>query len=86
MAWLRRQLLRDVRNHEHLAEDAAERVTTIETLAALQAVGLRNYDLSTIPSALDRPAAAAMADDSGPILPIEILMKGFADAAAKNCG
>lgn len=82
--WLIRQFLRDVRNHEHLAEDAAERVTMIETLGALQAFGLRNDDLSTILSALYRPAAAAMADDGGPVLPIEVLMKGVADAASRG--
>lgn len=75
-----------MRNHEHLAEDAAERVTMIERLAALQAAGLHNDDLSTALSALYRPDAAAMADDRGPILPIEILVKGVADAAAKNRG
>ena len=58
----------------------------IETQTALQAVGLSSDDLSTVLSALDRPAAAAMADDRGPILPIEILMKGVADAAANNRG
>jgi len=82
--WLIRQFLRDLRNHEHLAEDAAERVTMIETLSALQAFGLRNDDLSTILSALYRPAAAAMADDGGPVLPIEVLMKGVADAASRG--
>jgi hypothetical protein len=82
--WLLRQFLRDVRNHEHLAEDAAERVTMIETLTALQSVGLQSADLSTILSALYRPAAAAMADDGGPVLPIEILMKGVVDAASKG--
>ena len=82
--WLLRQLLRDVRNHEHLAEDAAERVTMIETLTALQSVGLQSSDLSSILSALYRPAAVAMADDGGPVLPIEVLMKGVADAASKG--
>lgn len=81
--WVLKQLLRDVRNHEHLAEDAAERVTMIETLSALQAMGLKEGDLSTILSALYRPAASAMADDGGPVLPIEILMKGVADAASR---
>jgi hypothetical protein len=84
--WIVRQFLRDVRNHEHLAEDAAERVTMIETLTALQSRGLQSGELSTILSALYRPAAAAMADDGGPILPIEILMRGVADAAAKTRG
>ena len=34
--WWLRQLLRELRSHEHLAEDAAERVTMIETYAAFK--------------------------------------------------
>ena len=75
--WWLRQQLRDLRSHEHLAEDAAERVTMIETYAAMRAVGLQDKDLAPILTALYRPAVTGLIDDSGPVLPIEVLMKGL---------
>jgi hypothetical protein len=82
--WWIRQVLKDMRRHEHLAEDAAERVTMIETYAALRGVGVDEGDLSTILSALYRPAASALVDDGGPTLPLEILLKGVSEILPKQ--
>jgi hypothetical protein len=75
--WWLRQVLRYLRSHEHLAEDAAERVTMIETLSALKGAGLADGDLSPIFAALYRPAATGLVTDDGggPISPLEALFK-----------
>lgn len=76
--WWLRQVLRELRSHEHLAEDAAERVTMIETLSALKGAGLaETADLSPIFAALYRPAATGLVvdDGGGPISPLEVLFK-----------
>ena len=75
--WWLRQLLRELRSHEHLAEDAAERVTMIETYAALKAMGLGSEDFSPILTALYRAAATGLVvdDGGGPIFPWEALLK-----------
>jgi hypothetical protein len=75
--WWLRQVLRELRSHEHLAEDAAERVTMIETLSALKGAGLADNDLSPIFAALYRPAATGLVvdDGGGPISPFELLLK-----------
>jgi hypothetical protein len=78
--WWLRQLLRELRSHEHLAEDAAERVTMIETYAALQSRGLDAGDLTPILGSLFRPATTGLVDDDGPVLPTEIFLKSAADA------
>ena len=82
--WWLRQKLRDLRAHEHLGEDAAERVTMIETYAALKGAGLQDKDLALVLTALYRPATTGLIDDSGPNLPIEILLKGAGAFAAKS--
>ncbi|WP_439598381.1 hypothetical protein [Falsiroseomonas sp.] len=79
--WWLRQQLRDARLHEHLSEDAAERVTMIETYSALKGGGLDSGDLTSIMTALYRPAATALVDDQGPALPLEILLRGVGDLA-----
>lgn len=82
--WWLRQKLRDLRVREHLAEDAAERVTMIETFSALQGAGLQDADLAPILSALYRPAASFLAEDSGPVLPIEVMLRTIGDASLKS--
>lgn len=79
-AWWLRQTLRELRAHEHLEADAAERVTMIETYAAMRGAGLQGGDLSPILSALYRPTNTGMVADSGPILPLEVAIKQFANA------
>jgi hypothetical protein len=76
LVWLSRQLLRDLRSHEHLAEDASERVTMIETYSALKQAGLETANLDQILAALYRPASTGLIADSGPVLPIEVFLKG----------
>lgn len=66
-----------------LAEDAAERVTMIETYAALKTLGLATSDLAPILAALYRPAATGLVDDNGPVLPIEIFMKTIGETVSK---
>ena len=83
-AWWLKQKLRDVRFHEHLAEDAAERATMIETYAAMRGAGLQDTDLAPILSALYRPAISGLNEDMGPILPTELIIRGIAAAAAKE--
>lgn len=75
--WWLRQKLRELRSHEHLAEDAAERVTMIETFAAMRGAGLSSGDLSLILAALYRPATSGLIPDdtSNPISPLEVLIK-----------
>ena len=76
--WWLRQVLRELRSHEHLAEDAAERVTMIETFSALKGAGLADTaDLSPIFAALYRPAATGlvMDDGGGPMSPLDVLVK-----------
>ena len=84
IVWWSRQVLRDARSHEHLAEDAAERVTMIETYAALVEKGLQSSDFSIILTALYRTAATGLVDDGGPALPIEVLMKTAGDFVSKK--
>jgi hypothetical protein len=71
IVWWLRQVLRDMRSHEHLSEDAAERVTMIETYAAMKGHGLGEGDLSLILSALYRPASTGLIHDDGPAVPLE---------------
>jgi hypothetical protein len=80
--WWLRQLLRELRSHEHLAEDAAERVTMIETYAALKGAGLDAGDLTPILNALYRTAATGLVTDDtgGPVLPTEVFIKGATEA------
>jgi hypothetical protein len=74
--WWLRDKLRTVLSHEHLAEDARERVTMIETYAAMKGVGLEAGDLGPILAALYRSASTGnIKDDSGPVTPIEIVSK-----------
>ena len=75
--WWLRQKLRDLRSHEHLAEDADERVTMIETFAAMRGAGLEGSDFGPIFNALYRNAATGLVTDDGggPIMPIEIVSK-----------
>ena len=84
--WWLRQKLRELRSHEHLAEDAAERVTMIETYTAMKGAGLSAGDLSLVLRALYRPAATGLVhDDSGtPVLPLEILVDRVVKALAKG--
>lgn len=82
--WWLRQKLRDLRSHEHLAEDAAERVTMVETYAAMRGAGLESGDLSLVLAALYRPASTGLIEDSGPVMPLEILMKGAGEALNKT--
>ena len=84
IVWWSRQLLRNARSHDHLYEDATERVTMIETYAALVEQGLQTTDLSIVLTALYRPALTGIIDDNGPTLPIEILMKTMADASGRK--
>lgn len=81
--WWLRQKLRDLRTHEHLAEDAAERVTMIETYAAMRGAGLQDSDLTPILTALYRSAATGTGEDHGPVLPIELLLRAVGDTARK---
>ena len=82
--WWLRQTLRDVRMHEHFAEDAAERATMIETYAAMRGEGLQDKDFSLILAALYRPAAGNLTDDSGPVLPTETFLKALAEVTSKK--
>ena len=84
LVWWLRQQLRDVRTHEHFAEDAAERATMIETYAALRGAGLQPADLSPILTALYRPGVSSLNDDSGPALPLEVILKTVGDAASRG--
>lgn len=77
--WWLKQQLKDLRIHEHLAEDAAERATMIDTFSALQGAGLGATELNTVLTAIYRPAAAAVSDDAGPMLPIEVMLKSLGD-------
>jgi len=81
--WWLRQKLRDLRTHAHLASDAAERVTMIQTFAAMRAAGLQDANLEPILAALYRPAVGASIDDGGPVLPLEILLKSMGEALKK---
>jgi hypothetical protein len=82
--WWSRQNLKNYRLNEHLAEDAKERVTMIETYAALKSQGLGRENYTTILNALFRPAVTGLVDDSGPSMPIEILIKSLSEAAMKK--
>jgi hypothetical protein len=84
IVWWLRQKLRDLRAHEHLAEDAAERVTMIETYAAMRAAGLQDANLGTVLTALYRPAMGGFSEDSGPVLPLEILLKSVGGTLGKK--
>lgn len=77
--WWLRQILRDLRSHEHLATDAAERVTMIETYAAMRGAGLESDNLALILGALYRPASTGIIDDTGPVLPLELVLKGLGE-------
>ncbi|HKU54868.1 MAG TPA: DUF6161 domain-containing protein [Rhizomicrobium sp.] len=81
--WWLRQKLRDVRSHEHFAEDAAERATMIETYAAMRGAGLQDKDLGPILAALYRPAAGTLGDDHGPVLPSEAIWRTLGDIASR---
>lgn len=83
--WWLRQKLRDMRSHEHLAEDADERVTMIQTFAAMQGAGLVGADLGPIFTALYRNATTGLVTDDGggPMVPIEIVGKLFDAGKAK---
>ena len=83
-AWWLKQKLKDLRMHEHLGEDAAERATMIETYAAMRGAGLQGTDLKPILDALYRPAIAGLSDDMGPMLPTELMVRGLVAAAAKE--
>ena len=82
--WWLRQKLRDVRSNEHLANDAAERVTMIEAYAAMRAAGLQDANLSPILTALYRAAMTGFADDTGPVLPLEIILKSIGENLNKK--
>lgn len=82
--WWLRQKLRDLRSHEHLAEDAAERVTMIETYAAMKGQGLSPNDLGLVLAALYRPASTGLVDDAGPTLPFEILMNATGNVVSRS--
>ncbi|HZH25710.1 MAG TPA: DUF6161 domain-containing protein [Azospirillaceae bacterium] len=73
--WLLRQELKKALSHEHLAEDAAERVTMVETFAALQAAGLAGGEFGPILNALYRPAATGLIADDGPVTPLEVILR-----------
>jgi hypothetical protein len=81
--WWLRQKLRDLRTNDHLANDAAERVTMIQTFAAMRASGLQDANLDPILAALYRPAAGVTIDDGGPVLPLEMLLKSMGNALKK---
>ncbi|TWA75634.1 hypothetical protein FBZ83_12361 [Azospirillum brasilense] len=73
--WVLRQKLRKMLSHEHLAEDAAERVTMVETFAALKNAGLAGGEFGPILNALYRPASTGLVSDDGPVTPLEIVVK-----------
>lgn len=77
--WWIRQKLNEVRSHEHLADDAAERVTMIDTYNALRQAGLQDADLTPILNALYKQTTRGMLKDEGPSLPIEVVLKTIAD-------
>jgi hypothetical protein len=81
--WVLRQKLRKALSHEHLAEDAAERVTMVETFAALKNAGLAGGEFGPILTALYRPASTGLVADDGPVTPLEIIVK---EAARKTSG
>lgn len=84
--WWMRQKLKELRSHEHLAEDAAERVTMIETYSAMKGSDLSPGDISLMLSAIYRSAATGLVEDdnSGPVTPLEIAVKGIGDAMTKR--
>ncbi len=75
VVWWLRQKLRDLRSHDHLAEDASERVTMIDTYNALKQAGLQDADLTPVLNALYRPGTTGLVEDGGPVLPFGILIK-----------
>ena len=79
--WWLRQKLRDLRMHEHFAEDADERATMVETYAALRATGLQDANLEPVLMALYRPAISAFREDVGPSLPIDALVRALGNVA-----
>jgi len=58
----------------------------IETYSAMKGGGLGNDDLAPVLTALYRSAATGIVEDSGPALPLEIVMKTVGRAAAKSGG
>jgi hypothetical protein len=79
--WWLRQKLRDLRMHEHFAEDADERATMVETYAALRATGLQDANLEPVLTALYRPAMSAFREDLGPSLPADTLIRALGNLA-----
>ena len=55
----------------------------IETYAALKAADLDAGDLSPILTALYRTAATGLVVDDGPVLPLEVLIKGATEAVKR---